>query len=187
MFKNKYHLIGVFILIAVGCGGSAFAYDSVQKVSYDSLNRLTMVDYGNGQTIAYTYDAAGNRLSQFTRASTSFPLAAPQVVGGVVAWGAGANSSYGGVPVPADLSGVVQVSAGAGSYHTVALKSDGTVLAWGGNWAGQADVPAGLSGVVQVVAGYYFTVALKSDGTVVAWGYNDFGQLGNNSNIVYIR
>jgi len=32
--------------------------------SYDSLNRLTHVDYGNGTTIDYTYDPAGNRLTQ---------------------------------------------------------------------------------------------------------------------------
>ena len=30
--------------------------------NYDSLNRLTNVDYGNGSVISYTYDAAGNRL-----------------------------------------------------------------------------------------------------------------------------
>jgi YD repeat-containing protein len=31
--------------------------------NYDSLNRLTNVDYGNGSVISYTYDAAGNRLT----------------------------------------------------------------------------------------------------------------------------
>ena len=32
--------------------------------TYDNLNRLTHTDYGNGRAIEYTYDAAGNRLSQ---------------------------------------------------------------------------------------------------------------------------
>ena len=31
--------------------------------TYDDLNRLTGVDFGNGTTISYSYDAAGNRLS----------------------------------------------------------------------------------------------------------------------------
>jgi YD repeat-containing protein len=31
--------------------------------TYDSLNRLTNVDHGNGSVINYTYDAAGNRLT----------------------------------------------------------------------------------------------------------------------------
>ena len=64
----------------------------------------------------------------------------------------------------------------AGSSHTVALRDDGTVVAWGSNNAGQTLVPAALAGVVGVAAGGSHTVALKEDGTVVAWGYNERGQ-----------
>jgi len=42
------------------------------QYSYDSLNRLTSVTYPDGTTIAYTYDSAGNRLSQvITNTSTA--------------------------------------------------------------------------------------------------------------------
>jgi hypothetical protein len=58
----------------------------------------------------------------------------------------------------------------------VALKNDGTGVVWGGSGYGQTTVPAGLSGVVAIVAGCHHTVALRNDGTVVAWGLNDFGQ-----------
>jgi len=54
----------------------------------------------------------------------------------------------------------------------LALKSDGTVTAWGYNNFGQATVPAGLSGVTAIAAGDFHSLALKSDGTVVAWGAN---------------
>jgi len=63
--------------------------------------------------------------------------------------------------------GVTAVAAGAA--HTLALKADGTVVSWGLNSSGQTDVPAGLSGVVAVAAGYP-SLALKGDGSVVAWG-----------------
>lgn len=53
----------------------------------------------------------------------------------------------------------------AGFAHTVALRSDGTVLACGDNAFGQCEV-SGWSGVTQVTAGAYHTVALLKDGTV---------------------
>ncbi len=65
----------------------------------------------------------------------------------------------------------------AASYaHTVALKNNGTLVAWGDNSYGQCNVPSGLTGVTQIAAGYFHTVALKSDGTLVAWGDNTYGQ-----------
>ncbi|GIO13235.1 hypothetical protein J19TS2_27900 [Cohnella xylanilytica] len=73
-------------------------------------------------------------------------------------------------------SGIVKIAAGA--YHSLALKSDGTVVAWGSNSAGQTDVPAELAGpgkVIDIAAAANYSLALKSDGTVVAWGDNHNG------------
>ena len=60
--------------------------------------------------------------------------------------------------------------------HSLVLKSDGTVAAFGSNDYGQSTVPAGLSQVIAVSAGGYHSLALKSNGTVVAWGVNWQGQ-----------
>jgi Regulator of chromosome condensation (RCC1) repeat len=85
-----------------------------------------------------------------------------------VAWGCGGGFNHGQCNAPL-ISGVTAVAAGVG--HSLALRSDGTVLAWGCqfNNAGQCDVPAGLSGV-NAIAAADDSLALKSDGTVVAWG-----------------
>ncbi|MFH1816307.1 MAG: S8 family serine peptidase [Pseudomonadota bacterium] len=82
-----------------------------------------------------------------------------------------------------------------GLYHTAAVKSDGTVVAWGYNGNGQlgggetlgllraypgTPIPS-LTNMRDVATGDYHTVALKGDGTVVSWGYNGQGQLGNGT------
>jgi alpha-tubulin suppressor-like RCC1 family protein len=89
------------------------------------------------------------------------------------------------------LSGVVAIAAGFTSAY--AVKSDGTVWAWGANGSGElgngtvtaSNVPVQVSGItnaVFVTAGDRFAVALLADGTVVSWGRGNEGELGNNSN-----
>jgi len=68
------------------------------------------------------------------------------------------------------------VAVAAGNTHNLALKSDGTVVAWGDNGFGQTNVPSGLSNVINIAGGILHSLALKSDGTVVAWGNNRNGQ-----------
>jgi alpha-tubulin suppressor-like RCC1 family protein len=91
------------------------------------------------------------------------------------------------VKVPG-LTDVVAVA--GGRTHSLALRSDGTVWAWGGNADGQlgngstvsSPTPVqvqGLSNVVAVAAGNANSQALRADGTVWSWGNNYFGQLGN--------
>lgn len=61
------------------------------------------------------------------------------------------------------------------SYHTVSLRSDGTVVATGNNSTGQCDV-GDWKDIVAVSVGLSHTVGLRSDGTVIAIGNNEDGQ-----------
>ncbi|MBK9462312.1 MAG: hypothetical protein IPN94_23540 [Sphingobacteriales bacterium] len=80
-------------------------------------------------------------------------------------------------------------SVSGGEYHTLAVKADGTLWAWGNNGAGQlgtgnttdqtAPVQVGTAtNWASVSAGGNHTLAIKTDGTLWAWGRNDGGQLG---------
>jgi alpha-tubulin suppressor-like RCC1 family protein len=112
--------------------------------------------------------------------------------------GNGATSSTPN-PIPVQASGLTDVVAiAAGSHHSLAVKSDGTVWAWGFNSQGMlgngtsgtdtnSDVPvqaSGLTDAADVSAGNFHSVALEGDGTVWAWGANNKGQLGHDPNPV---
>jgi alpha-tubulin suppressor-like RCC1 family protein/Leucine-rich repeat (LRR) protein len=81
----------------------------------------------------------------------------------------------------------------AGSEHTIAIRTDGTLWAWGFNGNGELgdgtwtnrNVPKKIGTAKDwktLATGYNHTVAQKADGTIWAWGYNYYGQLGDGTN-----
>lgn len=136
--------------------------------------------------------------------------------GSLVAWGRNASGQLGNgtfvdsrTPVTVTgkvLEGATLVAVSAGNYFTLALRSDGQVMAWGDNAAGTLGNGKNLKSakpvkvnrkgvlakrsVVSLAAGGAHALAICSDGAVVSWGSGGRGQLGNrtraNSNVPVI-
>ncbi|WP_345033827.1 hypothetical protein [Kutzneria kofuensis] len=149
-----------------------------------------------GSTTAMTPIAGLNHVTAVTGGQyNGFALRADGTVWGwgdnsVRQMGNGKSTGYSTVPYPVSaLDGGVKAIAGNG-FTTYALRSDGSVWAWGDNTYGQlgngttnpTTVPRripNLTGVTQIAAGQASGYALLSDGTVWAWGRNANGELGN--------
>ena len=131
------------------------AINSIQ-ISDKELTNVTVVAAGRAHALALRSDGTvigwgDNRNGQAT--------------------GSSADSSPGPVHINGRiLTGVVSISAGADS--SLALKSNGTVAAWG-KTPGNSDelrTISGLSNIVAVAAGWGYGIAVKSDGTLLSWG-----------------
>lgn len=105
--------------------------------------------------------------------------------------GIGAAGPDAVAPIPLrDLDHVIAVAAGV--RHSLALKDDGTVWAWGSNAAGQlgtgstvdSAIPVrvgAISDATAIAAGDFHSMALSTSGAVYAWGDNSQGQLGDGT------
>jgi len=175
---------------------------------YGQLGDGTTVNKSNPVVVT---DALGNPITgvQSIAAGGSYVVAL-KTDGALIAWG---DNRYGQLgdgttvdkhnPVVVTdalgnpITGIQSVATGA--YHTVALKTDGTLLAWGSNWNGllgdgttvDKSSPVvvtdalgnTITGIQSITAGYHHTLALKTDGTLLAWGYNTVGQLGDGTTV----
>lgn len=94
------------------------------------------------------------------------------------------------VPASAVSSKVIAID--ARNYLSLALKNDGTVMAWGtmtsffpnSSWFFQSATPAAvnITNISAISSGGANVLFLKNDGTVWAWGDNGYGQHGIGTN-----
>ena len=138
-----------------------------------------------GSSVHYTLDG-----STPTAASPSY--AAPLSIAHSLTLKAVATAPGLGDSAVASASYLITGQIVGGRYHTLALKSDGTVWGAGHNTEGELGdgttlerdglVRTGsLTGIVALASGSYHGVALKNDGTVWVWGLNSSGQLGDGT------
>lgn len=188
--------------LALRRDGTVVAWGSAEQQPSvpPDLNRVVAVSAGNGFSLALRKDGTVVGWGIDNDGQASPPAGLPPVralaAGGahslallqnetVVAWGQSGTWHPAEDPeappwyepdnrtnVPPDLTNVIAIAAGGG--HSLALKRDGTVVAWGVNSEDQATVPAGLSNIVAIAAGSGHNLALAADGTVRAWGRNGY-------------
>jgi alpha-tubulin suppressor-like RCC1 family protein len=116
-------------------------------------------------------------------------------------WGSGADGRLGInnttqriTPVTTFAGGTDWKQVSCGFFHTAAIKTDGTLWAWGlgdygrlgnGLFIGDRSTPvttfAGGTNWKQVGCGGQHTAAIKTDGTLWTWGKGDSGELGKNN------
>jgi len=102
-------------------------------------------------------------------------------------------SSRSPVSVAGGFTDWCQVS--AGSLHSLGLRTNGTIWAWGRGDCGRlgdncdisrsspVSVVGGFTDWCQVEAGCRYNLGVRTNGTIWAWGCNVYGQLGDNSTI----
>ena len=153
--------------------------DREEDTDGDGLTEAEEEDVHGTSDVIFDFDddGVGDGAEVEGGSSPTDPLDWPQMA--IVGWG----DSGGGVrAVP---SGTGFLGLATGEEHSLALRSDGAVDAWGGQGSyGQLAVPEGLADVVGVSAGgdYWiedtaYSVAVKNDGTVLLWGVNHDGRL----------
>ncbi len=136
-----------------------------------SLSSSVLTNGASGVNISGSFSGNAGSLTNVQFSSLVVPIVTNPAT--VIAWG---DNTYGETNVPLGLSNVISVA--AGSSHSVALRSDGTVTVWGAtaswgtNFYGVLDVPSSVTNVVAIATGLGHILALRNDGTVVAWGYN---------------
>lgn len=158
-----------------------------------NLKKMMSVAAGGGHSLALgTLLSLGTGTPQTRR--TGIVWAWGDNWAGQLGDGTTTSRSKPGQVTPA-LTGVIAIAAGAN--HSLALKLDGTVWAWGVNAHGQlgngttnpSPGPSrpgrvGLGGsVIAIAAGMDHSLALRQDGTVWAWGVNIAGELGDGTTI----
>lgn len=146
-----------------------------------------------GAVIHYTLDGS-DPLESDPVYTPGVPLVVANVTVKARAWKAGCDPSPTSTASYTVTAATATASLDAGTSHSLALRADGLVWAWGNNTYGQLGdgstvhaalpvVAAGGTGATAVSAAGSHTVARRTDGSIATWGINAQGQLGDGTTV----
>ena len=177
----------------------AFAAQSVVALPGLAGTKTVWVEYGNTGPGVLESSAAVILAVSPIEAGCNFSLTVA-ADGSLRTWGNNESGQIGdgttsvkrSIPTYVSSSSVWNTVSG-GVQHTLGLKSDGSLWAWGDNAYGQLGIglvgnkttPTPVGGATDwasVSAGYIHSLALKTDRTLWAWGDNYYGELGDGTN-----
>ncbi len=177
--------------LAIRLDGSLYAwgrntYGQVGDGTNDDRHRPNLIDSSH----SYLKVSAGNRFSLALRSDHTLWSWGENYMGKTLGIGAGGHHNepvqVGGAAVTNDWADM-----SAGDLHTLAIKTDGTLWAWGIQYGDDGRLGDG-SGSSQnapvqigtdndwssISAAAYDSFAIKNNGDLYAWGYNGSGRLG---------
>ncbi|AFQ43272.1 cell wall-binding repeat-containing protein [Desulfosporosinus meridiei] len=182
--------------------GSAFALALKKDGTVWTWGGLLVDDQGVHNSVAHAQQVLS--LSDVVSISAGYSHSLALKSDGTV-WGWGSNdlfqlgdrNSAENWSTPLQISGLNHVHGiVAGTYLSMALKTDGTVWSWGANIWGQLGNAADfeteplvknpvqvkeLKNVTAIASGFGFNIARQNGGSIWAWGVNSDGQHGNGS------
>jgi alpha-tubulin suppressor-like RCC1 family protein len=156
--------------------GDGTTANKSSPVQIGALTNWAQVSTGYSHTVALTTNgelyAWGNNSSYRLGDGTTANKSSPVQIGALTNW--------------------AQVSTGIFGGHSLAIKTDNTLWAWGVGSNGQrgdgivANVPSpvqigALTNWAQVTAGSNFSASVTTSGELYAWGDNSYGRLGDNT------
>jgi alpha-tubulin suppressor-like RCC1 family protein len=166
------------------------AYGQLGDGTYMNANRPKQIVASNVVAIA-----AGAFHSLFLKSDGSLWAMGYNINGqlGVGTYSRGPPFDHSGISRPRQIVGSNITAIAAGGYHSLFIKSDGSLWVTGDNSYGQlGDDGNGVGtsrpkqvvakGVTAIAAGEHFSLFLKADGSLWGMGDNYYGQLGESDN-----